>query len=85
MEIPVTMPDLGVPRATVSLWFVEEGSELLEGERVVEILAGAATFDVCAPVAGYLSKRCALPTDPVVAGQVLGYIAEHGNNVPPTV
>jgi pyruvate/2-oxoglutarate dehydrogenase complex dihydrolipoamide acyltransferase (E2) component len=74
MEIPVIMPDLGVPRATLSLWFVEESSNVHEGERLAEILAGAATFDVCAPAAGQLMQRCTLPADPVLPGQVLGYI-----------
>jgi hypothetical protein len=41
---------------------------------LLEILAGAATFDLAAPAAGRLVQRCALPPDPVLPGQVLGYI-----------
>ena len=74
MEIPIAMPDLGVPKATLSLWFVELGSRVEEGERLLEILAGAATFDISAPVAGRLVKRAAISSDRVVPGQVLGYI-----------
>jgi len=70
------MPELGVPRATLSLWFVEEGDSVEEGERLVEVLAGAATFDISAPASGRLVERRAFPDDPVAVGQVLGYIEE---------
>jgi pyruvate/2-oxoglutarate dehydrogenase complex dihydrolipoamide acyltransferase (E2) component len=68
------MPDLGMPRTTVSLWFIEAGEHVEEGERLVEILAGPATFDLSAPATGRLSRRAAMPDDPVVPGQILGYI-----------
>lgn len=74
MSVPILMPELGVPRATLSLWFVEEGFPVEEGDRLVEILAGAATFDVSAPASGRLVQRFAFPDDALVAGQVLGYI-----------
>jgi pyruvate/2-oxoglutarate dehydrogenase complex dihydrolipoamide acyltransferase (E2) component len=76
MQVPVIMPDLGVSRASLSLWFVDTGGRVEEGERLVEILAGAATFDVSAPVDGKLIRRCALPSDHVLPGQVLGYIED---------
>lgn len=80
MEVPVTMPDLGVPRASLSLWFVEAGDRVEEGERLLEVLAGPATFDLSAPAAGRLTRRTVLPDDSVVPGQVLGYIEDgtHG-------
>jgi pyruvate/2-oxoglutarate dehydrogenase complex dihydrolipoamide acyltransferase (E2) component len=76
MQTPVTMPDLGVPRAVLSLWFLDAGAEVEEGERLLEILTGAATFDVSSPAAGRLVERCALPNDLVLPGQVLGYIED---------
>ena len=72
MPLPITMPELGVPRAAVSLWFAEPGDTVYEGDRLVEILAGAATFDVSAPATGRLRERLALANDLVVPGQVLG-------------
>jgi pyruvate/2-oxoglutarate dehydrogenase complex dihydrolipoamide acyltransferase (E2) component len=66
------MPDLGVPRASVSLWFADPGDWVYEGDRLVEILAGAARFDVSAPATGRLRERLALTSDPVIPGQVLG-------------
>jgi pyruvate/2-oxoglutarate dehydrogenase complex dihydrolipoamide acyltransferase (E2) component len=74
MEVPVVMPELGTPTAALSLWFVEPGAAVEEGERLLEVLAGAATFDVSAPASGRLTRRCAGPPDKLTAGQVLGYI-----------
>ncbi len=75
--VPIIMPELGVPRATLSLWFVGEGELVEEGERLIEILAGPATFDISAPTSGRLVERLAFPNDVLVAGQALGYIEEH--------
>ena len=53
------VPDLGMPGAalTLSLWLVPEGADVLEGDRVVELLSGAATIDLEAPVAGRLVRQ----------------------------
>jgi pyruvate/2-oxoglutarate dehydrogenase complex dihydrolipoamide acyltransferase (E2) component len=72
MPVPITMPELGTPRATLSLWFAEPGDLVYEGERLVEILCGAATFDVAAPATGRLRERLVLTNDRVTVGQVLG-------------
>jgi pyruvate/2-oxoglutarate dehydrogenase complex dihydrolipoamide acyltransferase (E2) component len=72
MPLPITMPELGMPRAAVSLWFAGPGDLVYEGDRLVEILAGPATFDVAAPATGRLRERLALASDPVIPGQVLG-------------
>ena len=72
--MPITMPDLGSPRAALSLWYVRLGDRVAEGDRMAEVQIPGATFDVAAPVSGVLADRLALPTDPVVAGQVLGLV-----------
>ena len=74
MQVPIIMPELGTPRAEMSIWFVDLGAKVEEGERLLEILAGAATVDLAAPTAGQLVRQCALPPDSVLPGQVLGYI-----------
>jgi pyruvate/2-oxoglutarate dehydrogenase complex dihydrolipoamide acyltransferase (E2) component len=79
MPVPITMPELGMPRATLSLWFAEPGELVYEGDRLVEILAGPATFDVSAPATGRLLERFALANDPVSAGQVLGTLEEEAD------
>jgi pyruvate/2-oxoglutarate dehydrogenase complex dihydrolipoamide acyltransferase (E2) component len=75
-RVPITLPDLGAPRAVLSLWYVRPGDRVYEGDRVAEVLIPGATFDVPAPATGTLADRFALPNDPVTAGQVLGTIEE---------
>src|SRR3982750_1676209 len=53
------LPDLGtgpgVP-IVVSHWFAARGDEVWEGDRLVEVLVGPATFDVPAPATGRLAE-----------------------------
>ena len=55
----VILPDLGtgpdVP-IVVSHWFAARGDRVWEGERLVEVLVGPATFDVPSPVSGRLAE-----------------------------
>ncbi len=74
MPVPITLPDLGPARAVLSLWFVRPGERVYEGDRVAEVLIPGATFDVAAPATGTIAERLALPSDPLVTGQVLGTI-----------
>jgi pyruvate/2-oxoglutarate dehydrogenase complex dihydrolipoamide acyltransferase (E2) component len=74
----VILPDLGtgpdVP-IIVSHWFVGRGGRVWEGDRLVEVLAGPATFDVPSPVTGRLAEIRGLEDDRVEAGCVLGLVA----------
>jgi pyruvate/2-oxoglutarate dehydrogenase complex dihydrolipoamide acyltransferase (E2) component len=74
----VILPDLGtgpdVP-IVVSYWFASPGELVWEGERLVEVLAGPATFDVPAPVTGRLVKIHGREDDRVEPGSVLGLVA----------
>jgi pyruvate/2-oxoglutarate dehydrogenase complex dihydrolipoamide acyltransferase (E2) component len=78
MRTPVVLPDLGASPLWLSLWFAEPGDEVLEGERLVEVLAAGATFDVSAPATGRLVERHAWPLDRLVPGQVLGVVESAG-------
>jgi pyruvate/2-oxoglutarate dehydrogenase complex dihydrolipoamide acyltransferase (E2) component len=74
----VVLPDLGtgpdVP-IIVSHWFAARGDRVWEGDRLVEVLVGPATFDVSSPVSGRLAEIRGLEDDRVVAGSVLGMVA----------
>ncbi len=74
----VILPDLGtgsdVP-IVVSHWFVARGDRVWEGERLVEVLVGPATFDVASPVSGRLAEIRGLEDDRVESGSVLGLVA----------
>ena len=89
----VILPDLGtgpdVP-IVVSHWFAARGDKVWEGERLVEVLVGPATFDVSAPVSGRLAEIHGREDDRVEPGSVLGLVAtadddarEDGSQVEP--
>jgi pyruvate/2-oxoglutarate dehydrogenase complex dihydrolipoamide acyltransferase (E2) component len=83
---PVILPDLGtgpdVP-IVVSHWFVARGESVWEGERLVEVLAGPATFDVPAPVTGHLAEIHGREDDRVEPGSILGLVAEQADESGP--
>jgi pyruvate/2-oxoglutarate dehydrogenase complex dihydrolipoamide acyltransferase (E2) component len=74
----VILPDLGtgpdVP-IVVSHWFAARGDRVWEGERLVEVLVGPATFDVPAPVSGRLAEIHGWEDDRIEPGSVLGLVA----------
>jgi len=70
------VPEFGldVPLA-VSLWLVPQGAAVIEGDRVVQLVAGGVTIDLEAPVTGRLAA-CLVDEDaPVVTGTVLAEFA----------
>ena len=83
----VILPDLGtgpdVP-IVISYWFATPGDIVWEGERLVEVLAGPATFDVPAPASGRLVVIHGREDDRVEPGAVLGVVAadEEGGDDP---
>lgn len=77
MLVPVTLPDVRLDAGTdmrVSIWFLNVGDELFEGDRLVEILAGAVTFDVPSPCDGRLSEIRVAEEDSVSSGEVLAFV-----------
>jgi pyruvate/2-oxoglutarate dehydrogenase complex dihydrolipoamide acyltransferase (E2) component len=73
----VILPDLGTGAdlpIVVSHWFADRGEKVWEGERLVEVLVGPATFDVPAPSTGRLVKIQGFEDDYVLPGAVLGLV-----------
>ncbi|OHB66837.1 MAG: hypothetical protein A2V70_03925 [Planctomycetes bacterium RBG_13_63_9] len=70
------MPELGIEDQpiVVSLWLVEQGSRVAEGEPLLEVLAGPATVDLPAPADGVLIEKLVEEDDPLVVGQRLAVI-----------
>jgi len=70
------MPELGIesPTPTVSLWLVARGSEVIEGDAVLEVLAGVATIDLPAPATGVLIETLAVEGEPLRPGETLAVI-----------
>ena len=71
------LPDLGLDEqpVTVSLWLVERGSRVAEGDPVLEVLCGCATIDLPAPADGVLIAALVEEDDRLQVGQRLGVIA----------
>jgi pyruvate/2-oxoglutarate dehydrogenase complex dihydrolipoamide acyltransferase (E2) component len=74
MQAPIILPELGAAPVVLSVWFADPGEPVFEGDRLVEVLVGGATFDVPSPATGRLIMRVALPNDPLTPGQVLGVV-----------
>ena len=74
----VTLPELGTGPAepiVVSHWYAARGDQVWEGDRLVEVLVGSATFDVSAPTTGRLAAIHGQEDDCVLPGAVLGLVA----------
>jgi Pyruvate/2-oxoglutarate dehydrogenase complex, dihydrolipoamide acyltransferase (E2) component, and related enzymes len=74
MQAEIRLPELGATPVVLSVWFADPGDMVFEGDRVVEVRIGAATFDVAAPATGRLVEKLRLPNDNVEPGQVLGLV-----------
>ena len=80
----LVVPDIGMHGGTItlSLWLVPEGAAVLEGDRVAELLCGAATVDLEAPVTGRLTRQFVDEDDVVVPGTAVAEFepaGEHGD------
>jgi pyruvate/2-oxoglutarate dehydrogenase complex dihydrolipoamide acyltransferase (E2) component len=76
MRHNLVVPDLGLKDrpVTLSLWLVELGAEVTEGDRLVELLADSVTVDLPAPASGRFVESLAVEDEVVAIGQVLGII-----------
>jgi pyruvate/2-oxoglutarate dehydrogenase complex dihydrolipoamide acyltransferase (E2) component len=74
MQAPIILPEIGAAFARLSVWFADAGDRVFEGDRLVEVLVGGASFDVPAPATGRLAEKRVLPDDALSPGQVLGVV-----------
>jgi len=71
-RVPLVMPDFMIDQPIkLSLWLMSCGEKVLRGDRVAEILVGAATFDLEAPISGRLMCQLVEEDDVVTTGMIL--------------
>jgi pyruvate/2-oxoglutarate dehydrogenase complex dihydrolipoamide acyltransferase (E2) component len=70
--------DLGEIPITASVWLVDPGQEVVEGDRLLEVAAGNVTVDLPAPASGILTETLVAEDDQLAVGQVLGVIVNSG-------
>jgi pyruvate/2-oxoglutarate dehydrogenase complex dihydrolipoamide acyltransferase (E2) component len=80
--LPIAVPDPGPSSQPirVSAWLVEPGDEVLEGDRVVELLLPGITFDVTSPVAGTVAQCVRMLDEVVSPGDVLAWVIPSTTN-----
>ena len=82
----VTLPELGIAPdepILISHWYARRGDEIWEGERLVEVVVGAVTFDVPSPASGRLARIRVREDEQVRPGQVLAHLAVDGDGDQP--
>jgi pyruvate/2-oxoglutarate dehydrogenase complex dihydrolipoamide acyltransferase (E2) component len=77
--VPLTLADfdLGTTPIRACSWLAEPGDRVMQGDRLLEIVAGEVTIDLESPASGRLSRRCVGPDEILSTGQVLALIAAH--------
>jgi len=75
-HIELRMPnlDLGTTIVTACSWHVAVGARVVEGDRLLEVLAGEITVDLAAPASGRLTERCVEVDQQLTLGQRLAVI-----------
>jgi pyruvate dehydrogenase E2 component (dihydrolipoamide acetyltransferase) len=72
----LVLPDLGVgdEPVTVSLWLVQCGEQVFQGDPVLEVLTTGAVVDLPAPADGVLVETLVEEDEPLHVGQPLAVI-----------
>ena len=74
--IPIVMPDLqlGSAQVVISTWLMNVGENVIQGDRLVEILLPGVTIDIPAPSSGQLTRIETREQSLVKVGDILGWI-----------
>jgi pyruvate/2-oxoglutarate dehydrogenase complex dihydrolipoamide acyltransferase (E2) component len=74
MRRAIMVPDLGPGEVSFSMWLAGVGDPVYEGDRVAELLLGAATIDVVSPGDGRLAAAIVQPGERLQKDQTLGWV-----------
>lgn len=75
-EIPISLPDVLSADEDIVFgqWLVEEGTAVMVGERVAEVLSAGVLVYVAAPAEGTLIRANIMPGSPLTITSTLGVI-----------
>ena len=76
MLVELRLPNLDLPGVSVTAcsWHARTGQRVIEGDRLLEVLAGETTVDLAAPASGVLVQRNVETDEPLATGQILAVI-----------
>ncbi|MDP8265538.1 MAG: lipoyl domain-containing protein [Candidatus Aceula meridiana] len=74
MKIEVPPLGKGIDKVAVSCWYVQTGSEIKEGEDIVELSADKAIFSLPSPTTGILKEIFIKENSEAKIGEALGVI-----------
>jgi pyruvate/2-oxoglutarate dehydrogenase complex dihydrolipoamide acyltransferase (E2) component len=74
VELRLPHFDLAEMPVVACSWYAVVGQRVVEGDRLLEILAGDITVDLAAPASGVLVERLVELDDPLETGQRLAII-----------
>jgi pyruvate/2-oxoglutarate dehydrogenase complex dihydrolipoamide acyltransferase (E2) component len=74
--VELHLPDLDLPGVPVlaSTWHATVSQRVVEGDRLLEVVAGDVVVDLPAPATGVLIERCVRIDDHLEVGQVLARV-----------
>ncbi len=74
--VELTVPDLDLADVpiVVSAWHAKTGQRVIEGDRLIELVAGDVVVDLSAPATGILAEQCVRIDDRPALGQILARI-----------
>lgn len=78
--VELRLPNLDLPGVaiTATAWHAAVGQQVVEGDRLLEVLAGDVTVDLPSPSSGVLVERCVEVDQPLEVGQLLARVRADG-------
>ena len=75
-RVELRLPDfeLHARAITACSWHASVGQRVVEGDRLLEVLAGDVTVELSSPASGVLTEKCVERDDLLTAGQLLAVI-----------
>ena len=84
--VPIKIPDIGTTVDTVTLvrWLVEEGAEIVRGQKIAEIETEKAVIALESVAAGVLLRKNAAEGERASTGGIIAYVGNPADVIPET-